>query len=89
MSQLSPVALPQTASAAQRWMVFGGATFLVSVPVFFEAPLVRLLPWLSLLATAGWVWLSISLSSKLKTQILGELLTGFTWTWLAGSLYWG
>lgn len=69
--------------------MFGGAIFLVSVPVFFEAPLVRLLPWLSLLSTAGWVGLSIALSSKLKTQILGELLTGFTWTWLAGSLYWG
>ncbi len=82
-------ALPQTAPAAQRWLVFGGAIFLVSVPVFFEAPLVRLLPWLSLLATAGWVWLSVFLSSRPKTQILGELVTGFTWTWLAGSLYWG
>lgn len=69
--------------------MFGGAIFFVSVPVFFEAPLVRLLPWFSLLATAGWVWLSIVLSAKLKTQILGELLTGFTWTWLAGSFYWG
>ena len=88
-TQTATAASSQTASAAQRWLVFGGAIFLVSVPVFFEAPLVRLFPWLSLLATAGWVWLSITLSSKLKTQILGELLTGFTWTWLAGSLYWG
>jgi hypothetical protein len=79
----------ETISVAQRWLVFGGAIFLVSVPVFFEAPLVRSLPWLSLMATAGWVWLSVILSSKPKTQVWGELLTGFTWTWLAGSLYWG
>lgn len=24
-----------------------------------------------------------------KTQLWGDLLLGFTWTWLAGSLYWG
>ena len=70
-------------------IVFGAAVFLVSVPVFFEAPLVRSLPLLCLLLTSVWVWLSISLSAKPKTQHWGELLTGFTWTWLAGSLYWG
>jgi Protein of unknown function (DUF3120) len=76
-------------SPALARLVFGGAVFLVAVPVFFEAPLVRVLPWLSLALTLGWVWLSVWLSSRAKTQIWGELLTGFTWTWLAGSLYWG
>jgi Protein of unknown function (DUF3120) len=70
-------------------LVFAAAVFLVAVPVFFESPLVRNLPWLSLLLTAGWAQLSIWLCAKPKTQIWGELLTGFTWTWLAGSLYWG
>ncbi|MBD1822370.1 DUF3120 domain-containing protein [Cyanobacteria bacterium FACHB-DQ100] len=70
-------------------LIFGASVFLVSVPVFFEAPLVRSLPLLCLMLTSVWVWLSIALSAKPHTKHWGELLTGFTWTWLAGSLYWG
>ncbi|NDJ19689.1 DUF3120 domain-containing protein [Myxacorys almedinensis] len=83
----TPVSPPSQISTAL--LIFGGATFLVSVPVFFEAPLVRSLPFLSLALTGFWAWLSLSLASKPQTQIWGDLLTGFTWTWLAGSLYWG
>ncbi|MCU0518001.1 MAG: DUF3120 domain-containing protein [Oscillatoria sp. Prado101] len=63
--------------------------FLVSVPVFFQAPLVRQLPWLSLALTGGWVWLSLWLQSRSQTKLWGDLLLGFTGSWLAGSLYWG
>jgi hypothetical protein len=70
-------------------LIFGASVFLVSVPVFFEAPLVRSMPLVCLLLTSVWIWASIALSAKPKTQHWGELLTGFTWTWLAGSLYWG
>jgi Protein of unknown function (DUF3120) len=69
--------------------IFGAAIFLVSVPVFFQAPLVRSLPLLSLLLTGFWTWLSIQVSKKPETSHWGEILAGFTWTWLAGSLYWG
>ncbi|HTL87877.1 MAG TPA: DUF3120 domain-containing protein, partial [Leptolyngbya sp.] len=70
-------------------LIFGAAVFLISVPVFFEAPLVRSMPLLCLLLTSVWIWASIALSAKPKTQHWGELLTGFTWTWVAGCLYWG
>lgn len=70
-------------------LIFGASVFLVSVPVFFEAPLVRSMPAVALLLTSVWVWASIALSAKPQTQHWGELLTGFTWTWVAGSLYWG
>lgn len=70
-------------------MVFLLAVFLVSVPVFIEAPLVRSLPLLSLAMTAGWVWLSWVLWSRPSTQLWGDMLLGFSWSWLAGSLYWG
>lgn len=73
----------------QAWSVFGAAVFLVTVPVFVEAPLVRSLPWLSLVLTAAWVWLSYQLMSKPKTYTWGDLLLGFSWSWLAGSVYWG
>ncbi len=72
-----------------RWSVLLGAAFLVSVPVFFQAPLVRSLPVVSLVGTLVWVWLSLYLSQRSKTRVWGELLVGFSWSWLAGSLYWG
>ncbi len=65
------------------------AAFLVSIPVFLQAPLVRVIPWISLAMTAGWLGLSWFLSNRVSTQRWGDLLFGFTWTWLAGSIYWG
>lgn len=70
-------------------LIFAAAVFLVSVPVFIEAPLVRLLPWLSVGLTAVWVWLSKFLMSRSRTYIWGDLVLGFSWSWLAGSIYWG
>jgi hypothetical protein len=69
--------------------VFAGAAFLVSVPVFFEAPLVRYYPWVSLFLTLGWIFLGKNLLNHPKNQIWGDLIVGFAWSWLAGSLYWG
>ncbi|MBW4494659.1 MAG: DUF3120 domain-containing protein [Oscillatoria princeps RMCB-10] len=74
---------------SQRRLVMAASVFLVSVPVFFQAPLVRQLPWLSLALTAGILWLSFWLQSRSKTKLWGDLLLGFTGSWLAGSLYWG
>ncbi|NEO99924.1 MAG: DUF3120 domain-containing protein [Symploca sp. SIO2E9] len=73
----------------QTWSVFGASSFLVSVPVFVQAPLVRELPFLSLAMTLGWVWLGIKLFKRKETKIWGDLLLGFSWSWLAGSIYWG
>lgn len=62
---------------------------LVSVPVFFQAPLVRTLPIVSLVMSGGWFAWAVILSKKDNTAHWGDLLLGFTWTWLAGSIYWG
>ncbi|WP_420840332.1 DUF3120 domain-containing protein [Argonema galeatum] len=96
-ASISPALSGQSESASLRsrvgskraWLVFGAASFLVSVPVFMQAPLVRLLPLLSLFLTAGWVGLSFALQRRRGTQIWGDLLLGFSWSWLAGSIYWG
>jgi hypothetical protein len=74
---------------SRPWLVFAAAVFLVTVPVFIEAPLVRSLPWLSLAMTGFWVWLSFALMSRTSTQLWGDLLMGFSLTWLTGALYWG
>lgn len=73
----------------QTWLVFAAAVFLVSVPVFVEAPIVRVFPSLSLAMTGFWVWLSFILMSRSQTYLWGDLLLGFSWSWLAGSIYWG
>lgn len=69
--------------------VFWTAGFLVSVPVFFQAPLVRYYPWISLLLTAFWVGLGWFLLQKPRTRVWGDLLLGFSWSWFAGGIYWG
>ncbi len=76
-------------ASRQALLIFGAGVFLVSVPVFIEAPLVRVVPWLSVGLTAVWIWVSKLLMSRSKTYIWGDLLLGFSWTWLAGSIYWG
>lgn len=76
-------ALPTTLKA------FLAAVGLVVVPVFFQAPLVRALPWLSLVLTVMWLMAGLSLMSRFGSRLWGDLLIGFSWTWLAGSLYWG
>lgn len=72
-----------------HWLMLAAASFLVSVPVFVQAPLVRQLPLLSLVMTPLWVWLGLILLKRESTQIWGDLLLGFSWSWLAGSIYWG
>ncbi|MFM7715021.1 MAG: DUF3120 domain-containing protein, partial [Microcystis sp.] len=69
--------------------VFWTAAFLVSVPVFIQAPLVRYYPEVSLGLTFFWVGLGIWLLKQAKISLWGDLLLGFSWSWLAGSLYWG
>lgn len=72
-----------------RWRVFAISVFLVVVPVFFQAPLVRWFPGLSLLLTGVWWFAGLVLFQQARTQLWGDILIGFTWTWLAGSVYWG
>lgn len=74
---------------SRRWLIFWTAVFLVSVPVFVEAPLVRYFPELSLLLTGFWVALSAVLLAQRRTWLWGDLLLGFAGSWLAGSVYWG
>jgi Protein of unknown function (DUF3120) len=76
-------------SAEIHWKVFAAAAFLIAVPVFIEAPLVRNWPWISLGLTFFWVGLSYLLYQKPQTKVWGDLLFGFSWSWLAGSIYWG
>lgn len=71
------------------WQALAAAVFLISVPVFFEAPLVRSLPWVSLAMTGLWFGLGGIWLRRSPQSLWADLLIGFAWTWLAGSIYWG
>jgi Protein of unknown function (DUF3120) len=73
----------------KTWQMFAGAAFLVAVPVFIEAPLVRHYPVLSVAITLLWVSLGSILTQRPHSQIWGDLILGFSWSWLAGAIYWG
>ena len=83
-----PVAAPLTLTEP-RWPAFSAAAFLVSVPVFFQAPLVRLWPTLSLMLGCVLLVVGCQLMRNPSRQLWGDLTVGFSWTWLAGTLYWG
>ena len=71
------------------WSVFAASAFLVSVPVFVEAPLVRHYPVVSVVSTIFWVSLGSILIQRPQSRIWGDLILGFSWSWLAGAIYWG
>ena len=64
---------------------------LVTLPVFLQAPWVRLAPFSAALFTVPLLGLALALSqhSNPRTRRAGELLVGFCGSWLAGSLFWG
>jgi hypothetical protein len=84
----NPLSLAKKVSSRQ-WLMLAAAGFLVTVPVFVQAPLVRMFPLASFLSTFAWLGLSLTLMFRPKTEIWGDLLLGFTGSWLAGSIYWG
>ncbi len=73
----------------ETWNLFSAAAFLVSVPVLIEAPLVRQYPVVSVVITLLWVCWGLILIQRPHSQIWGDLLLGFSWSWLAGAIYWG
>ncbi|WP_225887015.1 DUF3120 domain-containing protein [Nodosilinea nodulosa] len=77
------------ARSSLQIQVFGAALGLVILPVFVQAPLVRYFPWVSLGMTLLWLGLGVWLMRRPAWQLWGDLIVGFGWIWLTGSLYWG
>jgi Protein of unknown function (DUF3120) len=71
------------------WRVFAASAFLVSIPVFIEAPLVRHYPVFSIVCSVLWFSLGGILLQRDQTKLWGDLILGFSWSWLAGAIYWG
>ena len=64
---------------------------LVTLPVFLQAPWVRLAPFSAALFTAPLLGLALALAHHPNPRIRrsGELLVGFCGSWLGGCLFWG
>ena len=67
------------------------SSLLVALPVFVEAPWVRHAPFSAVLFTAVLVALGLGMAHSQRPSLRrsGELLVGFSGSWLGGSLFWG
>ncbi|MCT0212202.1 DUF3120 domain-containing protein [Synechococcus sp. CS-1324] len=67
------------------------AALLVVLPVFLQAPWVRLHPFSASLFTAGLLAMGLLLDrlNGGRWASLGQLLVGFAGSWLGGCLFWG
>jgi hypothetical protein len=64
---------------------------LVALPVFLQAPWVRLAPFSAALFTAPLLLMGIALAQHPNQRLstAGALLVGFSGSWLGGCLFWG
>jgi hypothetical protein len=81
----------RTAAKAGPWILPGAAAFLVTVPVFLQAPWVRIAPASAVLFTVLLLAFGILLERQQRQSWseFGVLLVGFSGSWLAGCLFWG
>jgi hypothetical protein len=89
-------ATPLAVSAYTRWvpdrLILPLVTaLLITLPLFAQAPWVRLAPMQAALFTAPLMALAIALErhGRGRWQALGVLLVGFCGSWLGGALFWG
>lgn len=100
---LTVAALPRTALSDARqprgqsdlagagWPLSLAGALLVALPVFLQAPWVRLAPFSAAVFTAPLLLLGIALSQRGEPRwaSAGALLVGFSGSWLGGCLFWG
>ncbi|MFZ0408554.1 MAG: DUF3120 domain-containing protein [Cyanobium sp.] len=86
-----PRSHPQRAASANAGLLPLMAAFLVTVPVFLQAPWVRTAPAAAVLFTIPILTLGILLERHRRPawSELGVVLVGFSGSWLAGCLFWG
>ena len=73
------------------WALPLAGALLVALPVFLQAPWVRLAPFSAALFTAILLLAGVGLAQRRSTawSTAGVLLVGFSGSWLGGCLFWG
>ena len=84
-------AQPLSSQASKGWPAVLLSSLLVALPVFVEAPWVRHAPFSAVLFTAVLVALGLGMAHSQRANLRrgGEVLVGFSGSWLAGALFWG
>lgn len=93
----SPLAARLQAPELGLWATFSrnaellAGALLVALPVFLQAPWVRLAPVTATMFTAALLTAGILLERQFRGwyREAGSLLVGFSGSWLAGCLFWG
>lgn len=85
------VCIPSANRSTRAWLLPLSASLLVALPVFLQAPWVRLAPFSAALFTAPLLLLALVLESRRSSNLssTGALLVGFSGSWLGGCLFWG
>ena len=88
---LTPAAPQSRAAESKGWGLWLSGCLLVALPVFLQAPGVRLAPVRAALVTAPRRCLGSALSQhpQQRWSTTGTLLVGFSGSWLGGCLFWG
>ena len=91
LSKVSPVAHGPDVRGTSLAQLQLWSAVLVMLPVFLQAPWVRLHPFSACIFTAVLLAVAIPLGwqQQAEPRNAGSLLLGFSGSWLAGSLFWG
>ena len=87
-SPLAPA--PQVPWLGERWLAMASG-LLVTLPVFLQAPWVRVAPFSAVLFTVPLLAIGLGLGHHRHQRVrhAGALLVGFCGSWLGGCLFWG
>lgn len=73
------------------WALSLAGALLVALPVFLQAPWVRLAPFSAAVFTAALLFAGLAMAQRRSAlwSTAGVLLVGFSGSWLGGCLFWG
>ncbi len=91
IAPLAPESTGLTAATARLDRLAAAGALLVALPVFLQAPWVRLAPFSAAVFTLPLVLVGVLLEQRRHQgwSTAGSLLVGFSGSWLGGSLFWG
>ena len=90
-ARFAPARLAMASARSEAGLLPVAAAVLVALPVFLQAPWVRVAPFSAALFTLPLVMTGLVLESRpdARQHDAGALLVGFSGSWLGGCLFWG
>ena len=91
IAPLAPASAGLTTATSRLDLLAAAGALLVALPVFLQAPWVRLAPFSAAVFTLPLVLVGVLLEQRRQQgwSTAGALLVGFSGSWLGGCLFWG